>query len=225
MAKMKDVAPVSEYQLVQLASVANTVGRAENRPVTAALKWLADQVEDHQLPSRLFSLPTSPPEKIVEWAPTGDTSQWQLILRKTERRENKTTDDEDRMPSIAQSRYLHVDDLIQLAASADTSEPCRAALLELVARQGVTPRSHAGASQSASLSAAEPVPVAAAVQVPDGLKRWTPAALEELRAYRELHNTKKAAEWAGMSTARVRELLPAEKPPPKGYSAFNRSLK
>ena len=160
---MKDVAPVSEYQLVQLVSVANTVSRAENRPVTAALEWLAGQVKDHQLPSRLFSLPTSPGEKIVEWAPTGDTSQWDLILRKTERLKDAKDDDQDRMPSIAQSRYLHVDDLAQLAASADTSELCRAALLELVGRQGVKPRSHVGSSKSASLSAAEPVPVVDAV--------------------------------------------------------------
>lgn len=56
-------------------------------------------------------------------------------------------------------------------------------------------------------------------------KRWTPDRLEELRAYRAEHGTKKTAEWAGVSPARVRALLPGGKPQPKGYSAFNPRVK
>jgi hypothetical protein len=52
-------------------------------------------------------------------------------------------------------------------------------------------------------------------------KPWTPERLKELRDYRAKHGTKKAAAWARVSEARVRELLPGDKPKPKGYSAFN----
>lgn len=72
---------------------------------------------------------------------------------------------------------------------------------------------------------APPTPAPAAVQSQAGAKKWTPERLEELRAYRDKHGTKKAAAWAGVSTARVRELLPGDKPRPKGYSAFNPRLK
>ncbi len=56
-------------------------------------------------------------------------------------------------------------------------------------------------------------------------KKWTSKRLQELRAYREAHGTKKAAEWAGISATRVRALLPSDKPPPKGFSAFNQRAK
>ncbi len=52
-------------------------------------------------------------------------------------------------------------------------------------------------------------------------ERWTPEQLAELRAYRTEHGTAKAAEAFDITAARVRTLLPSEKPPPKGYSAFN----
>ncbi len=53
--------------------------------------------------------------------------------------------------------------------------------------------------------------------------KWTPEFTEEVRAYREQHGTKAAAQEFSMSTARIREKLPKAKPPPKGYSAFNPS--
>ncbi len=58
-------------------------------------------------------------------------------------------------------------------------------------------------------------------QRPAGAKRWTPERLQELSDYRNAHGTKKAAEWFRLSESRVRQLLPSETPPPKGYSAFN----
>jgi hypothetical protein len=53
------------------------------------------------------------------------------------------------------------------------------------------------------------------------LKRWTPEVLDTLRAYRDEHGTKKAAEHFAISTARVRELLPRPKLTRSGYSVFN----
>lgn len=56
-------------------------------------------------------------------------------------------------------------------------------------------------------------------------KRWTPEKLAELKAYRALHGTKKAADYYGITDARVRQILPSEKPQPKGYSAFTHRSK
>ena len=42
-----------------------------------------------------------------------------------------------------------------------------------------------------------------------------------MSAYRAEHGTKAAAEHYGISEARIRQLLPREKPQPKGYSAFS----
>lgn len=61
---------------------------------------------------------------------------------------------------------------------------------------------------------------AAPTPKPAEAKRWTPERLDELRAYRKAHGTKEAALWAGISEARVRELLPGEKQPLMGFSAF-----
>ncbi|MCB2019148.1 MAG: hypothetical protein KDF54_16805 [Hydrogenophaga sp.] len=68
-------------------------------------------------------------------------------------------------------------------------------------------------------------PAPAIVEGPADASRWTPKRLEELRAYRAAHGTKKAAAWAGVSPTRVRALLPGDKPQKKGYSAFNPRLK
>lgn len=78
--------------------------------------------------------------------------------------------------------------------------------------------------------AAEPAPPTAAqapaiAERPADAKRWTPERLKELQDYRAAHGTKKAAEWAGVSSTRVRALLPRDKPQPKGYSAFNPRVK
>lgn len=157
MAKMSDVAPVTRYQLVQLASVALAVGRAENVPLTEALRWLRRQVGDGQLSSRLYDVPVHNGGEVVVWSAAGDDGQWKLIEKKAVARQV----DADNMPTIAQSRYLHIDDLAQLAASADTSEACRAALLALVGVHQLAPPTAAGTSQSD-----EPVP--AVVAVDDG---------------------------------------------------------
>lgn len=73
--------------------------------------------------------------------------------------------------------------------------------------------------QSKQLPAADPMPAV------NGAKKWTPERLEELRTYRKAHGTKAAAEWARISEARVRELLPGDKPAPNGYSAFTQRRK
>jgi hypothetical protein len=46
-----------------------------------------------------------------------------------------------------------------------------------------------------------------------GGEKWTPEKLDELRAYRDEFGTKAAARQFGISEARIRQLLPTEKPP------------
>jgi len=49
-------------------------------------------------------------------------------------------------------------------------------------------------------------------KAPGGGKKWTDEELAELRAFRDEHGTKATAQKFGISEARVRQLLPAEKP-------------
>jgi hypothetical protein len=56
-------------------------------------------------------------------------------------------------------------------------------------------------------------------------KRWTPAALEELKSYREHHSAEKTAQKFSISTARVRQLLPSKDPSSPGYSVFTQRPK
>jgi hypothetical protein len=69
----------------------------------------------------------------------------------------------------------------------------------------------------AVVTGTEPAPTVVATVTK---KKWTADRLEELSAYRDKHGTKAAAEHFGVTTSRVRELLPTGKPATKGYSAF-----
>ena len=72
---------------------------------------------------------------------------------------------------------------------------------------------------------ATPTPMAAdsASTVPGKVR--TPEKLAEMKAYREKHGTKKAAAHYQVSEARIRKLLPGDKPKSKGYSAFTHHTK
>lgn len=80
------------------------------------------------------------------------------------------------------------------------------------------PEGHARAEREAQPESAGPAPA----------KKWTAQRLAELAACREAHGTKAAAERFGISPARVRELLPGEKPArpaKKAYSVFTHRAK
>lgn len=98
-----------------------------------------------------------------------------------------------------------------------------------LARQGEEPSTHIAAWFKAAGVAPAPAPSPPAAPVtdspPGGMepatgKRWTTERKAELKAYREKHGTEEAARQYGISAARVRALLPSDKPQPKGYSAF-----
>lgn len=61
--------------------------------------------------------------------------------------------------------------------------------------------------------------------VPGNTKRWTPQALEELQLYRDNHGTKAAGEKFKISGARIRKMLPKEKPKFKVNNMFNQLKK
>jgi hypothetical protein len=50
--------------------------------------------------------------------------------------------------------------------------------------------------------------------------RWTPEELKKLGTYRDEHGTKRAAKQFGISSARVRKLLPRDTPPQRWFSAI-----
>lgn len=80
---------------------------------------------------------------------------------------------------------------------------------------------------AASPAPAKPAPVVAesTSNVQSNGKVWTPEKLAEVKAYREKHGTKNAAEHFKVSTSLIRKKLPSEKPQPKGYSAFSHRMK
>ena len=111
---------------------------------------------------------------------------------------------------VRQPRPVHTVQTYRIAAPA---------FVAWLRTQGETPSEHITAWVEAT--APEPAPGV----VPGTPKTWTPERLGELRAYRAAHGTKQAAARFGVSEARVRVLLPSDKPQPKGYSAFNSDLK
>ena len=70
-----------------------------------------------------------------------------------------------------------------------------------------------------------PVVADSASNAPGNGKVWTPEKLAEAGAYRKKHGTKKTAAHYQVSEARIRQLLPGDKPTPKGYSAFTHRMK
>ena len=72
---------------------------------------------------------------------------------------------------------------------------------------------------------AAPVVADSASNAPGNGKVWTPEKLAEAGAYRKKHGTKKTAAHYQVSEARIRQLLPGDKPTPKGYSAFTHRMK
>ena len=72
---------------------------------------------------------------------------------------------------------------------------------------------------------AAPVVADSASNAPGNGKVWTPEKLAEAGAYRKKHGTKKTAAHYQVSEARIRKLLPGDKPTPKGYSAFTHRMK
>lgn len=64
----------------------------------------------------------------------------------------------------------------------------------------------------------EPAPAAAPeVKAAGQVKRWTPERLDELKAYRATHTAQDTAAHFDISTARMRELLPSDKPKPTPF--------
>ena len=79
-------------------------------------------------------------------------------------------------------------------------------------------------NQTAPAQSAAAVPDSAS-EAPGNGKVWTPEKLAEAGAYRKKHGTKKTAAHYQVSEARIRQLLPGDKPTPKGYSAFTHRMK
>ena len=79
-------------------------------------------------------------------------------------------------------------------------------------------------NQTAPAQSAAAVPDSAS-EAPGNGKVWTPEKLAEAGAYRKKHGTKKTAAHYQVSEARIRQLLPGDKPKPKGYSAFTHRMK
>lgn len=93
----------------------------------------------------------------------------------------------------------------------------------LLASEGEEPSVHLAAWIDAT-APKTPAPLVADESAASG-KKWTPERLAEVKAYRDKHGTSQAAKHYGITTTRIRALLPGEKPRPQGYSAFTHQPK
>lgn len=103
------------------------------------------------------------------------------------------------------------------------NEPLTIDSLFVVLREVKAGEIYFKAKQAAPVPQAAPVVTDSASTAP--AKRWTTEKLAEVKAYREKHGTKKTAAHYQVSEARIRELLPGDKPKPKGFSAFTHRMK
>ena len=92
-------------------------------------------------------------------------------------------------------------------------------------RQLLNPATPEAAATQLQANPPEPLMAESASTAPGNGKVWTPEKLAEAGAYRKKHGTKKTAAHYQVSEARIRQLLPGDKPKPKGYSAFTHRMK
>ena len=91
-------------------------------------------------------------------------------------------------------------------------------------RQLLNPATPEAAAAQLKANPPEPLMAQSASTAPGNGKVWTPEKLAEAGAYRKKHGTKKTAAHYQVSEARIRQLLPGDKPTPKGYSAFTHRM-
>lgn len=178
----------------------------------------------------------APPRLVLEgFMPNGDAGD--VRLKQALERLDAPREELPQEYHDAFTLWCEVDAIDRQARELETTRPVgvteilasRAALKELHAERARLLAVLDGKKPPAQESSPAPTPESVAENrassVPGNGKVWTPEKLAELKAYREKNSTKKAAEYFGISEARIRQLLPREKPKPKGYSVFAHCMK
>lgn len=125
-------------RLVQVASIANAVGAADNAAPWRALLWLAGQVEAGTLAARLYipvrmrtvdTTRASRDESLVVWRGMAK----RVKAARTDSR-LKLDQRDSYLPSATSTWHVHVNDLLQFIDTAEMHDAVRAELRELAQR-------------------------------------------------------------------------------------------
>ena len=238
----------SRRQLISVAEVANALALSRDIAGLEAIQQLAEFAHQGKLCADLYPphqyWQHGGQSDLIGKPADNSVQVWRSLSSKSVERHMSDKDDFN-YPPAASTYHLLADDVFAFAQNGCLSPRAAKAMLdlavrhkaELVSDQASEPRPIAAPappieSQQQAPALAEPPPAqpqaappalvmaGSASSAPSNGKVWTPEKLAELRAYRDKQGTKKAAEHFGISGARIRKLLPSDKPKQKGYSAF-----
>jgi hypothetical protein len=122
-----------DRRLVQVASIANAIGAAENASPWRALVWLAAQVEAGALPASLYIPVRMNTVDTTRASPDESLRAWRSMAKRAEADRKKDMLNYH-LPTAASTWFVHVNDLMHLAESASTTDAVRAELIELAQR-------------------------------------------------------------------------------------------
>lgn len=195
-----------DRRLVQVASIANAVGAAENASPWRALLWLAQEAEARRLPPFLH-IPVRMRTVDTTRASLDESLRvWRSMVRRVKAAlandDLKLDRRDDYLPSAASTWHVHVNDLLKFVEAATMSDTARAELLDLAGR-------HEGSAGSLALTPDPPDAATAAPEqtAPGSAMRWTPALLDKLAEHHATHGTNAAAKHFGVNVSRVGALL------------------
>lgn len=213
----------SQRHLITLAEIANAIAIARGTAGHDELRDLAQRFESGELtPPPLY-----PPHQ--PWQHGGDVSRmgtptadpsgvWRMLFKKASQ-PHQSDKDAFSHPPAASTWHMLSADVYALAQQPIWKTRAAAALRDLACRYSpdLLDERLAPAPETQ-----QPAPVVAesAGNAPRSTTVWTPGKLAEVRAYREKHGTRRAAEYFGVSEQLIRRKLPRANPTTKGFSAF-----
>lgn len=223
----------SAYQLISVATVANTLARSRSIAGLESLQQLAEAVTSGSLCADLYT-PHDPcfnggNSDLIGKPTSNSHGIWRRLATKSAERYKGDVDD-FRYPSAASTWHLLADDVFEFANNSALNARAAAAMRELAIRykaelgdlQGdevgpMTTRQKLQPYAAPEREAATPAPV-------NG-KRWTTELLAEAKAYREAHTMPATAEKYGVSEQRIRQVLPSQKQKAKPFAGLIHRMK
>ena len=122
-----------DRRLVQVASIANAIGVAENAAPWRALIWLAGEAEAGTLAASLYIPVRMRTVDTTRASPKESIEVWRSMARRVQaaRKRDKLNCS---LPSAASTWHVHVNDLLRFAETATMTGPVRTELLDLARR-------------------------------------------------------------------------------------------
>lgn len=200
-----------DRRLVQVASVVNAIGAAENVPPWRVLLWLAGEVEAGTLVASLYIPLRMRTVETTRASPKESIDVWRSMARRVQAAcmdgRLKLDQRDSFLPSAASTWHVHVNDLLRFVETAAMTGASRAELLELAQRyRGSDP------ATAQAMPAQDSAILAKLVAETDesssaSAKRWTPDLLAELAEHQATHGATAASAHFEISVSRVNQLL------------------